>query len=197
MFIVIYGINNIGKSTQAKKLVDWLKKSTYQAEYLKYPVYNSETGQEISGILRSGKKQGMDELAFQTLYYQNRKEFEPELRKKLSQGIIIVAEDYIGTSLAWGSAKGADYDTLKKLNSSLLQEDVAILLDGKRFTNAIEQQHLHESDARLAEQVRRRHLEIGKELNWKKVHANQPVEKVSQDIIAVVKLFLPKIKRKI
>ncbi|MBI1971115.1 hypothetical protein HYS47_05175 [Candidatus Woesearchaeota archaeon] len=195
MFIVIYGINNIGKSTQAKWLVDWLNKNGYTAEYLKYPIYHSLTGQQISGILRSGKKQGMDELAFQTLYYQNRKEFEPELRKKLGHGIIIVAEDYIGTSLAWGSAKGADYAALKKLNSSLLHEDLAILLDGIRFTKAIEKGHLHESDAKLVEQVRRQHIEIGKELDWKKVDANPPVEKVSAAILAIVKPYLFKLQR--
>ena len=195
MFIVIYGINNIGKSTQAKRLVDWLNKNGYAAEYLKYPIYDSPTGQQISGILRSGKEQGMDELAFQTLYYQNRKEFEPELRKKLSQGIIIVAEDYIGTSLAWGSAKGADYAALKKLNSGLLREEVAILLDGTRFTKAIEKGHLHESDAKLVAQVRKRHLDIAKELGWKKVDANQPAEKVSADILDIVKPYLFKLQR--
>ena len=38
-FIVLYGINNLGKTTQAKMLVDKLKLHGLEAEYLKYPVY--------------------------------------------------------------------------------------------------------------------------------------------------------------
>lgn len=186
LFIVIYGINNIGKTTQAKKLVEHLLSKGFRAEYLKYPLYDSPTGKQISAILRSGKQQRLTELEFQRLYFQNRKGFDAELRHKLKHGIIIVAEDYIGTSLAWGSAKGADEQELRDMNKELMHEDLAVLMDGKRFTDAIETGHLHESDNALVEMVRKRHLELAKKEGWAIVNANQLAEKVFQDILAVV-----------
>ena len=69
LFIVIYGINNIGKSTQATMLADALTASGLKAEYLKYPIYDlSPTGPQINEILRSGKKQEISEEEFQALY---------------------------------------------------------------------------------------------------------------------------------
>jgi thymidylate kinase len=188
--IVIYGGNNIGKTTQVKQLVGWLKQEGHDAVYLKYPVYDSPTGKRINGILREQKEKNISEQEFQELYYENRKEFEPQLRKLLNQGKIVVAEDYIGTSLAWGSAKGADYKYLKKLNSDLIQEDLCILMDGKRFLAGKEKGHIHEENKQLMETVRERHEKIGKELCWQMVSANQGKEKVFEDIKKIVEKVL-------
>ena len=38
--IAIYGINNLGKSTQAHLLVQELQDQGYKAQYLKYPIYD-------------------------------------------------------------------------------------------------------------------------------------------------------------
>lgn len=190
LFIVIYGANNIGKSTQARKLVDWLKEQGYEAEYLKYPIYDISTGKRISGILREGKEPDISEKDFQTIYYQNRKDFEPTLKEKLDKGVIIVAEDYRGTSFAWGSAKGADYDFLKKLNRDLIDEDLCILMDGERFISGKEAHHLHEDNEALMEKVREVHMKIGKELNWKIVPANRPIDSVFSDIKKFVEPLL-------
>ena len=184
--IVIYGGNNIGKTTQAKQLVEWLKEQGHDSEYLKYPIYDSPTGKRINGILREHKEKNISEQEFQELYYENRKEFEPQLRKLLNQGKIVVAEDYIGTSLAWGSAKGAEYEYLKKLNSDLVQEDLCILMNGKRFLEGKEQGHIHEENEQLREKMRERHAEIGKELGWQEVNANQGKEKVFEEIKKIV-----------
>ncbi len=194
VFIVISGINNIGKTTQAKRLVAYLQERGYKAEYLKYPVYDSPTGRKISEILRAGKKQQLTEEEFQTLYYQNRKDYELTLKKKLAEGTIIIAEDYTGTGIAWGSAKGADYEKLKQQNSDLLKEDLAILMDGDRFTHAMEENHIHEQDERLIAKVRQRFLAIGKESGWRLVNANQSEEQVFQDILAIVKPHIPFLK---
>lgn len=185
--IVIYGGNNSGKTTQAKLLVDWLKKEGHQAAYLKYPIYDSPTGKRINGILREGKEKNISETEFQELYYQNRKDYEQHLKKMLHERTVVVAEDYIGTSLAWGSAKGADYAHLKKLNSDLIHEDLALLLDGARFSEAKEKGHIHEENDELMEKVRERHRQIGKEKGWTFINANRKKEDVFNDIIAAVK----------
>ena len=84
LFIVIYGINNLGKSTQAEMLVDSLTKAGLTAEYIKYPIYDLKpTGPKINEILRGGHKQMISEIKFQTLYAQNRLDFQAHLCKKI------------------------------------------------------------------------------------------------------------------
>ncbi len=184
--IVIYGINNIGKTTQARRIVEYLKTKGYNSEYLKYPIYDSPTGKKISEVLRSGKEQEISEEELQTIYFDNRKEFEPVLKEKLDAGIMIVAEDYIGTGLSWGFAKGADYNKLKEQNSVLIQEDLAILMDGERFLEGKEAVHLHEQNDGWIRIVRDKLLDMKKEFGWEIVPANQPVDNVFDDIKQII-----------
>ena len=139
MFIVLYGVNNLGKSTQAKLLVERLRKEGYAAEYLKYPVYDLEpSGPLINEYLRGGNPDELSRREVQILYAFNRTQFEPMLEKKLTAGIHIVAEDYIGTGLAWGVATGVDKKFLTRLNCRLRPEDLAFVFDGERFIEATE-----------------------------------------------------------
>ena len=188
--IVLYGINNIGKTTQAEKLISYLKSNNFKVHHFKIPVYDLEpTGPQINKILRS-KKQEVSEEEFQRLYAQNRKDYQPVVEEKLDQGFIVLAEDYTGTGLAWGSVKGASMEYLKEINQDILQEDLAILLDGERFEKGRETLHIHETDHELTEKVRQKHLELAKEFNWKIVNANQPIEKVFEDIKKEVDIIL-------
>ena len=108
-FIVLYGINNLGKSTQAQALVESLNKAGLPAKYLKYPIYDLKpTGPKINEILRNTDKQPISEEEFQALYTKNRFDFQPQLCKMLAEGVTVIAEDYIGTGLAWGWSKGVD-----------------------------------------------------------------------------------------
>ncbi len=187
-FIVFYGINNLGKTTQAKKLVSYLNERSLEAEYLKYPVYDLEpTGPFINKVLRGSEKQEIAEEELQLWYVLNRFQYEPVLKNKLEQGVFVVAEDYSGTGVAWGTAKGADEEWLINLNKPLLKEDVAILFDGERFMQAKEANHLHESNDELMNKCRQVHLELGEKLGWKKVNANGSIDYVFERVLEILK----------
>jgi len=187
LFIVIYGINNIGKSTQVEMLVNALEKSELKVEYLKYPIYDlSPTGPKINKILRSGEQQEISEEEFQGLYAKNRYDFQPQLIKKLDEGINVVAECYTGTGLAWGWTKGADLEKLIEINKGLLQPDIDILLDGDRFLAGKEETHQHETNDDWMEQCRKNFLELAVRFNWDVVNANQEPEEVHQEILEVI-----------
>lgn len=190
-FIILLGINNLGKSTQAKLLVENLENYGLKTEYLKYPIYDLEpTGTQINEIIRGGKNQEISEEELQELYTQNRRDYQPQLEEKLKKGINIVAEDYVGTGLAWGVAKGANLDTLLKQNEGLTQGDIAIVLDGERFLEAKEETHIHEQNDELMKKCRQVHLDLAKKYGWSVVNANQDVEKVAKDIwVEVEKLI--------
>lgn len=185
--IVLYGINNLGKSTQAKLLVENLHNYGHKAEYLKYPIYDLEpTGPLINQIIRGGKKQEISEIELQTIYAQNRLDFQPELEKKLAKGINIVAEDYTGTGLAWGVAKGANFTELEKQNKNLIEPDMAVLLDGQRFIESKETQHIHEQNDELTERCRQVHLELAQKYGWQITNANKTIEQIAQDIWQII-----------
>ena len=105
--IVLYGINNLGKSTQAKKLVERMNAEGYRAQYLKYPIYDlTPSGTMLNAYLREGNPHQLSPREAQLIYVLNRTQTEPVIKKKLKEGIHIVAEDYIGTGLAWGIGGG-------------------------------------------------------------------------------------------
>ncbi|MFH1375542.1 MAG: hypothetical protein ABIH35_02625 [Patescibacteria group bacterium] len=221
-FIALYGINNIGKSTQTSFLVQRLVNSGVRVEYIKYPIYDLDpTGKKLNEILRGKEKHGVQamieffegtrvkkpnarrkpnivfrrqaiapkeirqrvtEEELQMWYSLNRYQFDPQVRKKLVSGLSLVAEDYTGTGLAWGSAKGADLDWLQSVNKFLCKPDLEILIDGERFLQGKEKVHLHESSDRLINKARKSFQKLAKKNNWRVVNANQPIDRVADEI---------------
>ncbi len=182
-FIVLYGINNLGKSTQAKLLVERLKANGYQAEYLKYPVYELKpSGEILNDYLRLGNAYDLTPREAQIIYALNRDQYQAELIRKLKSGINVIAEDYAGTGIAWGLGAGVSEEFLKAINSHLLGEDLVFLFDGRRFKEAVEDNHRHETDEDLMNKVRWAHLKLKEEYGWLKINANEPIEAIHEEI---------------
>lgn len=181
-FIVLYGANNLGKSTQARTLVDSLKSRGIDATYIKYPIYDlAPTGPAIFDILH-GKKTLPSEENLQKLFVQNRKDYEETLKDILNRGTWVIAEDYIGTGIAWGMVRGLKLEDLEKLNEGLLDEDLGILLYGSRFKHSVEKGHINEENEKVWEKAQEKHLELAKRYGWKKINANQDKEKIAEEI---------------
>jgi dTMP kinase len=190
-FIVLYGINNLGKTTQAKLLVKNLKKNGHKTEYLKYPVYDLEpAGKLINEYLRKGNPYKFSPREAQLLHFIDRIKFDPILKNKLEKGINIVAEDYFGTAVAWGAGAGVDIKLLEYLYSFVRKEDLVFLFDGKRFIQSIEKNHKHENDNKLIKKVRKTHLLIGKKYKWQKIDANLPINEIEKIVWGKVKKIM-------
>jgi len=195
MRIALYGINRIGKSTQAGMLVDRLEKAPGYGGYaahIKFPVYALEpTGPLINNYLREvdGEKNphGLSPREFQLLNIINRKDFAPTLRG-IARIKHVVLEDYVGTGIAWGIGAGVDKELLFSLNSGLPKTNVNILLDGKPFLSGTEKGHTHEENDTLTFSVRRAHIDLAKEFHWHVVDANRVEQEVHSDIWRIVDL---------
>lgn len=186
-FIVIYGANNIGKSTQVQMLTERLLNRGEQVLALKYPVYNLEpTGPKINKILRHGVK--IDEESFQKLFAQNRRDFQPILLSLLKAGIHAITEDYVGTGIAWGMMRGLSENKLIEMNRDLLEPDLSILIDGERFKTHIEKGHINEdvSDS-FWKKSKDVHLKLGREFGWKIVDANHSKKELNDRLWDLVK----------
>ena len=188
--VTIYGVNGIGKTTQVELLVRYLQSQGKQASRLKYPVYDLEPeGPFIYKYLRDSEFRNEHELStdeLQVKYAENRRRYEPELRKRLDVGEWIVAEDYTGTGIAWGLTWGANLEYLEDINKDLHQPDLSILMHGERFDTAIEVGHRNETNADRIKICRNFHLLLGERYRWKPVNANQDIESVARDIEKLV-----------
>jgi len=193
-FITIYGINGIGKTTQVELLVEYLKKQGKNASRLKYPVYDlNPEGPFIYRYLRDPQFRKKNELStheLQKKYADNRKRYEKELKKRLTNGEWIVAEDYLGTGIAWGLTWGGELEYLEKINGKLLKEDMSILMHGNRFTTAIEKDHRNEMEPERMTICKNFHNLLAEKYGWIKVDANQEIKKVQADILEQVEILL-------
>ena len=191
MSITLYGINNIGKSTQALRLVERLKAEGFDAVYVKFPVYDVEpTGVYLNQFLRSGGAQEISEEELQMWFAMNRFQFEPTLREWLKDGKVVVAEDYTGTGIAWGMVKGASKEWLESLNRPLIKEDLAVLVDGERFVHATEEGHIHETNEEFMKLARQIHLELGEAYGWVKIPVQPTKDETEALVWEVVKVHI-------
>lgn len=189
--IVFYGVNNLGKTTQAKLLVDKLNSEGKSTKYLKYPIYDLEpTGSILDEYLRQANPYNLSPKEAQIIYAFNRCQYQPALRAELEKGVNIVAEDYWATGVAWGMGAGIDKNFLLRLNSNFLREDLAFLFVGQRFATSLEADHLHENNEALVKAVDQAHRELAKTFGWKLIEANQVIETVSAQIFAELKKAL-------
>src|SRR3990167_804120 len=111
--IVFYGINNLGKTTQAKLLVEKLLDQGRKARYLKYPVYELEpSGQMLNQYLREGNPKNFTPREAQLVYAFNRAQYEPVLRQVGAGGGRVGGEDCGGRGVGGGAGRGIDEEFL-------------------------------------------------------------------------------------
>ncbi len=184
--IVIYGANNLGKSTQVEMLERALHDLQIPVKRIKYPIYDLEpTGPLINSIIRGGGSMPEEEL--QRTYVQNRRDYEPELERLLRDGTSVIAEDYNGTGIAWGLVRGVPLERLEKMNDGLRKEDIAILLKGERFETGREAGHRNETDDALWQKANENHLMLGERYGWQHVNANRERKVVHDEIMGIVR----------
>lgn len=184
-FIVIYGANNLGKSLQVKLLYESLVAKNLTVKCLKYPIYDMEpTGPIINAVLRQGGK--MSEKKLQEVYAKNRADYEPQLKQLLNEGQWVIAEDYVGTGIAWGLVSGVDLAFLENINKKLYPADISILVYGKRFLSGKETNHRNESSDVKWRIAQDKHMFLADKYKWYKVYANQKPEKVNKDIMEII-----------
>jgi thymidylate kinase len=188
-FITFYGINNIGKSTHARILCDRLKEEDFDPVYIKYPIYDLEpSGPYLNKIIRE-KQQSVSEEELQLWFTINRHQFEPRLKQMLSEGKTVVAEDYIGTGIAWGMTKGANEEWLEQINRYLIRSDLAILIDGDQNKQAMEKTHIHERNDNLMKKARHAHLDLANKYAWYVIKLQEKKEQTAKLIWSAVKEF--------
>jgi len=174
--------------------VEYLKKQGKNASRLKYPIYDLEPeGPFIYKYLREVEFRKANEIStneLQLKYVENRKRYQSELWDRLKKGEWIVAEDYLGTGVAWGLTWGGNLEYLESINQDLYQPDLSILMHGNRFLTAVEKDHRNEMEAERIQICKNFHLLLAQKYGWTVVGANNTIEKVHAGIVEQVEVLL-------
>ena len=186
MFVAIYGINNIGKTTQVQLLKDRLSKQGRKVFTLKYPIYDIDpSGTFLHTVLRS-RQQTLSEEELQMWFALNRYQFQTKLQHLLATYDIVIAEDYTYTAVAWGSCKGLNQDWIEQINDKLIQPDLEILITGERSLETVEKGHIHENQHELAEKVSTKLKQLAQNKSWKIVERQSEIEQTHKLLVDII-----------
>jgi dTMP kinase len=130
-FITIEGIDWCGKTTQALRLVQWLRGEGHRVLGTREPG-GTPAGQAIRELLLDSAS--LSVWCELMLFLADRAQhLEEVIRPALAEGMIVVCERYTDSTLAYqGPGRGLDLDLLRRTNAAVtggLVPDLTVLLD--------------------------------------------------------------------
>lgn len=108
MLIVIEGLDGAGKSTQVKKLKEYLEEKTGNLKYIHFPRYDAPVYGGLIGDFLKGKFGALDQVHPQLvalLFAEDRHEASDEIRKALASGATVLLDRYVYSNIAYQCAK--------------------------------------------------------------------------------------------
>ena len=123
MLIVLEGLDGAGKSTQVKKLREYLEKVSPSLEYIHFPRYGAPVyGDLISRFLRGdfGTNETVHPQLVALLFAEDRHGAGPGIRKALEEGKTVLLDRYVYSNIAYQCAKLHDVTERKNLRDWIL-----------------------------------------------------------------------------
>jgi dTMP kinase len=187
MLIAFEGLDQSGKQTQAERLRDWLKQNGRKSRLVSFPDYATTIGEEIARALQGEREYEPDVM--QLLYIANRYERRLDLERWLSGGLILVADRYAASSVAYGEAQGLDPLWLTDAQRFLPPPALTILLDIAPET-AVRRKSVdrdrYERDLALQERVRSSYHRQAGAGGWIVLDGERSKEAIGADVIDAV-----------
>jgi dTMP kinase len=187
LLIAFEGLDQSGKQTQAERLQAFVEAQGRHARLLAFPAYETAIGQEIHRALHGERDYGPDVL--QLLYVANRYERKPEIERWLAEGIVVICDRYLASSIAYGEAQGLDPGWLADAQRYLPPPSLTILLDIAPETAArrkVWNRDRYERDLSLLSRVRASYQRQAAEGGWLRVDGERNKDAVAADVIAAV-----------
>lgn len=133
LFITLEGPEGAGKSTQIKRLCDWLEAGGHAVLCTRNPG-GTAIGQQIRQVLLDPANKAMVPMAELMLYAADRAQHVQEIvMPALATGTIVVCDRFGDSTLAYqGYGRGLDLTLLRALNEMAtggLRPDLTLLLD--------------------------------------------------------------------
>lgn len=129
MLIVLEGLDGAGKSTQVRKLREYLGQKCPKLEYIHFPRYEAPVyGGLISRFLR-GEFGPIDKVHPQLvalLFAEDRHGAAPQIKKALAGGATVLLDRYVYSNIAYQCAKLSDANEAEALREWILNTEFGV-----------------------------------------------------------------------
>lgn len=118
MLVVLEGLDGAGKSTQVKKLRNYLEILFGEIEYIHFPRYEAPIyGSLISRFLRGdfGSNESVHPQLVALLFAEDRHGAAPSMKEELSKGRCVLLDRYVYSNIAYQCAKLNDQGQAEEL----------------------------------------------------------------------------------
>lgn len=187
LLITFEGLDQSGKQTQAEALRDYVVSRGRECRLLSFPDYETPIGSEIFKALHGQREYAPDVM--QLLYVSNRYEYRARIMQWIADGLILLCDRYLASSIAYGEAEGLDATWLADIQRFLPQPDLTILLDIAPDT-AVRRKSAnrdrYERDLALLARVRESYRRQAEQGGWLCLDGERPRTEVSDDVISSV-----------
>ena len=120
MLVVLEGLDGAGKSTQVKKLRNYLESQFGTLEYIHFPRYDAPVyGDLISRFLHGdfGANSAVHPQLVALLFAEDRHGAAPQMRKSLQEGGNVLLDRYVYSNIAYQCAKLDDIEEAERLRN--------------------------------------------------------------------------------
>lgn len=118
MLVVLEGLDGAGKSTQVKRLREYLEGLYRSLEYIHFPRYDAPVyGNLISRFLRGdfGGNNAVHPQLVALLFAEDRHGAAPEMKAHLAEGRCVLLDRYVYSNIAYQCAKLSDREEAEEL----------------------------------------------------------------------------------
>ncbi|MBR4298708.1 MAG: thymidylate kinase [Bacteroidales bacterium] len=118
MLVVLEGLDGAGKSTQVKRLRQYLEQLFGAIEYIHFPRYDAPVyGDLISRFLRGdfGNNESVHPQLVALLFAEDRHGAAPDMKSKLADGGCVLLDRYVYSNIAYQCAKLSDPTEAERL----------------------------------------------------------------------------------
>jgi dTMP kinase len=188
----------LGGTTQAKLLVDELRKRGYDAIYAKEPG-GTVLGTTLREILLSprSKDQELSHATELFLYMADRAQHYKEvLKPSLTAGKIVVCDRYMDSTLVYqGAGRGWKTGFLLRLHQAAtgaLMPDLTFVLDGTSHRKVANDDRFENLGAGFFQKIKTGMLRLASsDIRYVMINANRPVDAVAHNILTVAEEWIP------
>lgn len=182
LLVVLEGIDNSGKTTQIKRIADWLRSQGHNA------LISRELSTGIGKCFKAEFETGelsprVKALLFAADRYHR---IETEIIPALERGVVVLADRWTLSSLVYRSVEGSGLSLAEFVNKEAITPDVIFLIDidpklaYHRGQMANRQSPYSEEFLSLA---RRKYLELATGQGITIIDGSQSIEKMTEDIV--------------
>ena len=189
-FIVIEGLDGSGKTTQAQILTARLRRS-HRAVYTQEPSHG-----KIGAFIRNHILYGANRtptIVEALLFAADRIDHvQNEVQPALRQGLIVVSDRYVYSSVAYQGSAGLSLDWIEAINQHALKPDLALFIDAdpEVVLQRLKRRKSVMENLETQRKVREIYLKFVEKGVLVRINGDKPKNHVAEEVFAAVTKFL-------